>query len=53
MSSAFHPKVAMPLKSEESMTMLLSLAGTTLMRKTHTAHNKIDDTANKNKNKCQ
>ena len=41
----------MPLKSEERMTIFLSLGGTTLMRKTHTAHNNIDDTASRKKKK--
>ena len=43
MSRAFQPKVAMPLKTEDSMTMFLSLGGTTLIRNELTAHRHMED----------
>ena len=49
MSRAFQPKVAMPLKSEERMTMFRSLAGTTRIRNALTAHSKMEDAEGRGK----
>ena len=41
-SSAFHPKLAIPLNIQERITMFLSLVGTMRIKNELRAHNRID-----------